>query len=77
MGSKNISKRWIKIKPASGLLVPNEKISISITIFVDYSSAHILNENQNLIDDLLILRLFPFNDYFVCFFILIIIIFLF
>ena len=59
-----ICKPWLRIAPRFGMLLPNEKAEIAFTVRVDVRTAQALNAGQELLDDILILRLENGQDFF-------------
>eukprot|EP00727_Mastigamoeba_balamuthi_P008688 m51a1_g4441 putative domain-containing protein (731) ;mRNA; f:111204-114171 len=60
-----VCKPWMRVAPASGILMPGEKAEIKIHIDVDARSAQALNTGADKIDDILILNLKNGRDFFV------------
>lgn len=63
-----ICRRWIKISPTSGILLPGEKVSLEFTICIDNSTAPDLNIGKEVIEDILILKIVNGDDHFVIYF---------
>jgi len=61
---ESICKHWLSIKPRFGMLLPNESAQITFTALVDLKTAQALNAGQDLLDDILILRLENGQDFF-------------
>ena len=61
---ETICKPWLSIKPRFGMLLPNEAAEITFTALVDLQTAQALNVGQDLLDDILILRLENGQDFF-------------
>ena len=61
---ESICKQWLSIKPRFGMLLPNESAQITFTALVDLKTAQALNAGQDLLDDILILRLENGQDFF-------------
>jgi phosphatidylinositol-bisphosphatase len=57
-------KPWLKIEPFGGIIMPNEKAEIKITVFVDSTTVATLTDDTN-IDDILILHLKNGRDHFI------------
>ncbi len=58
---------WLSVAPLSGLLLPKQKIDISLRVHVSNQSASALSVDPNM-DDILILHLENGRDHFVCVF---------
>lgn len=61
---ETICKPWLSIKPRFGMLLPNETAEITFTALVDLKTAQGLSAGQDLLDDILILRLENGQDFF-------------
>jgi len=61
---ETICKHWLSIKPRFGMLLPNEAAHITFTALIDLKTAQALNAGQDLLDDILILRLENGQDFF-------------
>lgn len=60
-----LSKQWLTISPTSGLLLPGEKVEISIKAFIENETAHDLNRGLETLEDILVLSLTRGRDYFI------------
>ncbi len=63
-GEETAHKPWIRLDPFGGIIMPNEKMEIRVTVRVDSAQAGELNTNPQ-IDDILILHLKNGRDHFV------------
>lgn len=61
----DIHKQWLKIEPLGGIIIPQEKITITFTVLVDHATAPKLNNGKDTIDDIIILHLKNGRDHFV------------
>ena len=61
----NICKPWIWVSPTNGMLLPGEKILISITVLVDNRTAPKLNKGNDQLEDILVLHLVNGKDLFI------------
>jgi phosphatidylinositol-bisphosphatase len=64
LDEKEICKPWLTIKPQMSMLMPGEKMTIELTIFVDNSTVSDLNINNNM-EDIIILHLENGKDFFI------------
>ncbi|EAL73184.1 RhoGAP domain-containing protein [Dictyostelium discoideum AX4] len=67
-----LCKPWLKISPLAGMMIPKEKVTIDLTIYVDNLTSGLFNINNNStnstnesMDDILILHLENGKDYFI------------
>ena len=60
-----LCKPWITIAPTYGMLIPGESTEIDMTITIDNTTAHRLNTSQEVLDDVVILRLENGRDYYI------------
>lgn len=58
-------KRWIKLSKTYGLLLPNESFELKVTINVDRLTSQALLNGQEILEDLLILRVEGFGEYYI------------
>lgn len=66
LDESTLCKPWIKVEPPYGLIIPGEKpAQINVTITVDKSTAQLLNQGREVLDDILILRLENGRDYYI------------
>src|SRR5690606_32681967 len=63
-GADGLIKKWLKISPSTGILLPNEKTQINICISIDNSTAPDFNSGKERLDDILVLHLKNGRDYF-------------
>lgn len=61
-----ICKDWLEFEPSAGILLPEEKMVINISINVRMESGHALNSERDTLDDILILHLQNGRDHFLC-----------
>lgn len=61
----SICKPWVWVSPSKGMLLPGERIMISITVLVDQRTAPKLNKEPNSLEDILVLHLVNGKDIFV------------
>jgi phosphatidylinositol-bisphosphatase len=60
-----LCKSWMTVAPTYGMLIPGEQTEIEMTITIDNSTAHRLNTSQEVLDDVIILRLENGRDYYI------------
>ncbi|GAM21673.1 hypothetical protein SAMD00019534_048480 [Acytostelium subglobosum LB1] len=60
-----LCRPWLKISPIAGMMIPKEKITIELTVFVDSNTSGPLNVLNESMDDILILHLENGKDYFI------------
>jgi len=60
-----LCKDWMEFDPPAGMIVPNDKIEIQLSVNVQADSAHALNAGRDTIDDILILHLKNGRDHFI------------
>lgn len=60
-----VAKSWLQIEPHAGIIIPGEKAELKFTVWVDHSTAPMLNEGKDTIDDILILHLKNGRDHFI------------
>ncbi|KAL3807945.1 hypothetical protein ACHAXA_006823 [Cyclostephanos tholiformis] len=60
-----LCKSWITVAPTYGMLIPGEQTEIEMTITIDNATAHRLNTSQEVLDDVIILRLENGRDYYI------------
>jgi phosphatidylinositol-bisphosphatase len=60
-----LCKPWMTIAPTYGMLIPGESTEIDMTITIDNTTAHRLNTSQEVLDDVVILRLENGRDYYI------------
>ncbi|EGC34737.1 inositol 5-phosphatase 4 [Dictyostelium purpureum] len=60
-----LCKPWLKISPIAGMMIPKEKVTIDLTIYVDNLTSQAFNVNGESMDDILILHLENGKDYFI------------
>jgi len=60
-----LCKPWITVDRTFGMLLPGEEVTIKITITVDNAAARTLNRAEDILDDILILRLENGRDFYV------------
>ena len=60
-----LCKPWLTITPTYGMLIPNEQTEIEMTITIDNSTAQRLNTSQEVLEDVIILRLENGRDYYI------------
>eukprot|EP01133_Synstelium_polycarpum_P001192 gene1192-1373_t len=60
-----LCKSWLKISPIAGMMIPKEKVTIELTVYVDNLTSHAFNINGESMDDILILHLENGKDYFI------------
>ena len=58
-------KRWLWVNPSYGMLLPNQKMSITVTVLVDNYSVYDLNMGNDAIEDILIFRVENGKDQFI------------
>ena len=59
-------KPWIKVEPPYGLIIPGDHAAtISVTLTIDRTTAQLLNQGREVLDDILILRLENGRDYYI------------
>ncbi|KAJ5073472.1 type 2 inositol 1,4,5-trisphosphate 5-phosphatase [Anaeramoeba ignava] len=64
MNESDICQPWLKIDKTKGLLLPGQKITINLSIFVDVHTSHFFSR-QNYIEDIIILHLEGGKDHFI------------
>lgn len=62
---KIVSKPWLSVKPAYGMIPPNEKLEVKLQVHVNTESAQKLMNGTDTLDETLILRIENGRDYFV------------
>ena len=60
-----VSKRWIHVDIINGLLLPQETVNIKITVHLDRKTVQAINMGKESLDDVLILRIENFLDFYV------------
>jgi len=65
LDERKFCKSWLWVSPPFGVMVPREKVNISLTVHVDNTSAPALNSASDKIEDILILHLENGKDYFI------------
>lgn len=60
-----LCKRWLRVEPTFGMLIPGERAEIVLRAMVDNETAVALNTGLDAIDDVLVLHLEGGADYFV------------
>ncbi|XP_064422691.1 inositol polyphosphate 5-phosphatase OCRL isoform X1 [Latimeria chalumnae] len=58
-------KPWLRAEPCEGFLEPNEKVEISLDVYVSKDSVTLLNSGEDKIEDILVLHLDRGKDYFI------------
>ncbi len=58
-------KSWMTVAPTYDMLIPGEQTEIEMTITIDNSTAQRLNTSQEVLDDVIILRLENGRDYYI------------
>ena len=58
-------KPWLNVEPAFGMLLPGEKVDITLNIFVDEESARSLGCGEDTLEDILVMRLENGRDFFI------------
>lgn len=62
----SLCKPWMSVSPSYGMLIPGEKdTTIHFSITIDNETARALNAGQEVLDDILILRLEKGRDYYI------------
>jgi len=61
----SLCKPWLKISPIAGMMIPKEKITLELTVYVDNLTSQAFNVNGESMDDILILHLENGKDYFI------------
>ncbi|OQS05047.1 inositol polyphosphate 5-phosphatase [Thraustotheca clavata] len=59
-----ISKPWLTVSPAAGVLAPRERVQLKFTVFVSHQTVQLLASGQETLDDTLILRVANGADHF-------------
>lgn len=59
-----LCKKWLRIKPINGILLPGEKQEISVRLNVDNETAPALNLGNDKLEDIIILHLRSGRDFF-------------
>ncbi|KAL1922020.1 uncharacterized protein VTP21DRAFT_10662 [Calcarisporiella thermophila] len=62
---EKVFKSWLRASPPRGIVLPGEKLEITLTIFVDEISATPLNLEPSSLNDILILHLEHGRDFFI------------
>ncbi|EGG16677.1 RhoGAP domain-containing protein [Cavenderia fasciculata] len=65
LNEKILCKPWLKISPFAGIMLPKEKITIELTVYVDSTTSYAFNVANETMDDILILHLENGKDYFI------------
>lgn len=60
-----LCKPWLTVAPTYGMLIPGEKTEMELTITINNSTAHRLNTNREVLEDVLILRLENGRDFYI------------
>ncbi|KAK5576317.1 hypothetical protein RB653_007458 [Dictyostelium firmibasis] len=60
-----LCKPWLKISPLAGMMIPKEKVTIDLTVYVDNLTSGLFNVGGESMDDILILHLENGKDYFI------------
>ncbi|EQC25891.1 hypothetical protein SDRG_16263 [Saprolegnia diclina VS20] len=59
-----ISKSWLSVSPAYGVLAPKERVQLQFTVLVSHHTVHLLSSGQDTLDDTLVLRVANGADHF-------------
>lgn len=60
-----LCKPWMTVAPTYGMLIPGEQTELEVTITIDNSTARRLNTSQEVLEDVVILRLENGRDYYI------------
>eukprot|EP00934_Nitzschia_sp_Nitz4_P002818 Nitzschia sp. Nitz4//scaffold85_size83877//58734//64309//NITZ4_005237-RA/size83877-processed-gene-0.128-mRNA-1//1//CDS//3329559161//2808//frame0 len=66
LDENTLCKPWMTISPTYGMLIPGEQpATVNITITIDNETAHLLNAQREVLNDILVLRLENGRDYYI------------
>ncbi|KAL5009466.1 hypothetical protein ScPMuIL_011771 [Solemya velum] len=67
LDDRNFSKPWLKVGPNKSVIVPGNKVVISMEVYIDKNNVGDLNSGKDTLSDILVLHLHGGKDFFISF----------